>query len=237
VDPPAGTVELAGRTVGRLGLSLAALRVTGMWGEPASRADAVATIRRAVELGVDVIEVPLPFGPAADLLRQSGERPGFLVARISGPLPGPDALRARLGRPPDLVLADEAHLSNMASWGIPLGALVGSGTGGPDPRTGRAAGGTGGPDPRTGRAAEGTGGPGYAPIVAVSGPSPAPAGLLGWCEARGLPYLAPDAAILAAGRATIALPPLSSRREVERLWAAGGLPAGRPLSPPGGGPG
>jgi hypothetical protein len=216
VEPPAGTVELAGRTVGRLGLSLAALRVTGMWGEPASRADAVATIRRAVELGAEVIEVPLPFGPAADLLRQSGERPGCLVARISGPLPGPDALGARLGRLPDLILAGGAHLEAVASWGIPLGVLVGSGTGGRSPWSDDW---------------------GYAPIVAVSGPGPAPAGLLRWCEARGLPYLAPDVGILGAGRGTVALPPLSSRREVERLWAAGGLPPGRPLSPPDGGPG
>jgi len=66
-DMPAhrsGTFEIAGKTVHRLGFG--AMRITGpgIWGEPADRVEAVAVLRRAVELGVDFIDTADSYGPA-----------------------------------------------------------------------------------------------------------------------------------------------------------------------------
>ena len=121
------TVRLGARTVNRLGISLSGLRTTGMWGEPASRASAVAAIRTAVELGADILEVPIPFGPAADLVREAHVPEAFILARLTNRLPDIDAVRYRLGgRRPDMVLAEEHLLDDMSDWGVPLGAIVGS---------------------------------------------------------------------------------------------------------------
>jgi pyridoxine 4-dehydrogenase len=58
-----GTFELAGRTVCRLGFG--AMRITGpgVWGEPADRDEALAVLRRAVELGVNFIDTADSYGP------------------------------------------------------------------------------------------------------------------------------------------------------------------------------
>jgi aryl-alcohol dehydrogenase-like predicted oxidoreductase len=58
-----GTFEIAGRTVHRLGFG--AMRITGpgIWGEPAGRAESIAVLRRAVELGVDFIDTADSYGP------------------------------------------------------------------------------------------------------------------------------------------------------------------------------
>jgi aryl-alcohol dehydrogenase-like predicted oxidoreductase len=58
-----GTFEIAGRTVHRLGFG--AMRITGpgIWGEPADRAECVAVLRRAAELGVDFIDTADSYGP------------------------------------------------------------------------------------------------------------------------------------------------------------------------------
>src|ERR1700704_5842917 len=58
-----GTFQLAGRTVHRLGFG--AMRITGpgIWGEPADRDEALAVLRRAVELGVDFIDTADSYGP------------------------------------------------------------------------------------------------------------------------------------------------------------------------------
>ena len=52
----AGSIQLGDVTVHRLGYG--AMRITGkgIWGEPADRAAALATLRRAVELGVNFID-------------------------------------------------------------------------------------------------------------------------------------------------------------------------------------
>lgn len=60
----AGTVTLGGDlTVNRMGFG--AMRITGpgIWGPPADRAAALATLRRAVELGVDFIDTADSYGP------------------------------------------------------------------------------------------------------------------------------------------------------------------------------
>src|ERR1700753_2921642 len=59
----AGTVKLGDLTVNRMGYG--AMRVTGkgIWGPPEDKAAALATLRRAVELGVDFIDTADSYGP------------------------------------------------------------------------------------------------------------------------------------------------------------------------------
>lgn len=59
----AGTVTLGDLTVHRLGYG--AMRITGkgIWGPPADREAALATLRRAVELGVNFIDTADSYGP------------------------------------------------------------------------------------------------------------------------------------------------------------------------------
>jgi aryl-alcohol dehydrogenase-like predicted oxidoreductase len=58
-----GTFTFAGQTVHRLGFG--AMRITGpgVWGMPADPDNAVAVLRRAVELGVDFIDTADAYGP------------------------------------------------------------------------------------------------------------------------------------------------------------------------------
>jgi hypothetical protein len=200
-------VRLGGRRLSRVGLSVSELRGTGMWGEPVDLAPAVATVRRAVEMGVDIVEVPVPFGPYADVVRQAGLPDAFVVVRLTGPVTDLDVVRKRLGRPPDLVLADPARLDHIIGWPVRLGALAGPG---PGPATRQL-----GLDH---------------PIEAVRGPYPASPPVLEWCEEQAIPYLAPSAAILGAGRHTVALLAPRSPTEVERLFdqAAATPPAAEP---------
>ena len=179
------------------------LRTTGMWGEPASRNGAVAVVRRAVELGADIVEVPVPFGPAADLFREADVQGVYVVARLTERLPDLDAVIHRLGgRRPDLVMAEEHDLEAMRDWPVRLGAIVG---------------------PRSRR-------PSFEPLRAVRGPWPAPGPLVDWCEENGLPYMAPSIEILGAGRLTVALPAVKTIKEVDRLFVP--PPAARPAPPP-----
>jgi aryl-alcohol dehydrogenase-like predicted oxidoreductase len=59
----AGTIQLGDCTVNRLGYG--AMRITGkgIWGPPADRDAALATLRRAVELGVNFIDTADSYGP------------------------------------------------------------------------------------------------------------------------------------------------------------------------------
>jgi pyridoxine 4-dehydrogenase len=59
----AGTIQLGDLTVNRLGYG--AMRITGkgIWGPPADPAGALATLRRAVELGVNFIDTADSYGP------------------------------------------------------------------------------------------------------------------------------------------------------------------------------
>ena len=54
-----GTVALSGELpVHRLGFGAMQLTGRGVWGEPADRAEAIAVLRRAVELGINLIDTP-----------------------------------------------------------------------------------------------------------------------------------------------------------------------------------
>jgi aryl-alcohol dehydrogenase-like predicted oxidoreductase len=71
---PSGTFTLGSDlTVHRLGYGTMQLPGPGVWGEPRDRSTAIAVLRRAVELGVDLFDTADSYGPfvAEDLLREA----------------------------------------------------------------------------------------------------------------------------------------------------------------------
>lgn len=61
----AGTLSLGGEvSVNRLGFGAMRLTGKGIWGPPKDRAEAIAVLRRAVELGVNFIDTADSYGPA-----------------------------------------------------------------------------------------------------------------------------------------------------------------------------
>ena len=208
-----GRVSVGGFEAARVGLSTARLRTTGMWGEPGRRAAAVRTIERAVELGAQVIEVPAPFGPWADLVRDADPEPErvVLVIRLTGadPAAAMEVAARRLGRRlagrVGAVLVEPGLLDEARSAGVPgVGAVVTATT-----------------SPSA-----------LGPLAAARGPYPPARRTLEWCEARQVPYLCPDPRILGAGRHTVALLEPAGRAEIDRLWQAAGA-----AIPPAAGPG
>ena len=84
----AGTIQLGDLTVNRLGYG--AMRITGkgVWGPPADRAAALATLQRAVELGVNFIDTADSYGPnvSEELIAEalSPYAPGLVIATKGG---------------------------------------------------------------------------------------------------------------------------------------------------------
>lgn len=125
----AGTLTLGDRTVHRLGFG--AMRITGdgIWGEPPDRAAAVGLLRRAVELGVDLIDTADSYGPfiSEELIREALHRGGggdpygdVLVATKGGLIrTGPGQWHA-LGRPEYLRFACEMSLRRLGVETIEL---------------------------------------------------------------------------------------------------------------------
>jgi pyridoxine 4-dehydrogenase len=70
---PAGTFEIAGRSVHRLGFGAMRLTGKGIWGEPADRKECIKVVRRAVELGVDLIDTADSYGPyvSEEIIREA----------------------------------------------------------------------------------------------------------------------------------------------------------------------
>jgi aryl-alcohol dehydrogenase-like predicted oxidoreductase len=68
-----GTFTIAGRTVHRLGFGAMRLTGQGIWGEPADRAECVRVVRRAVELGVELIDTADSYGPyvSEEIIREA----------------------------------------------------------------------------------------------------------------------------------------------------------------------
>ncbi|MBM2622727.1 aldo/keto reductase [Actinoplanes sp. LDG1-06] len=119
------TIDLGGDlTVNRLGYG--AMRITGdgIWGEPKSRDEAKAVLRRAVELGVNFIDTADSYGPdvseslIAEALHPYGEE---LVIATKGGLtrPGPGQWVPD-GRPEHLRSALEGSLRRLRLEQIPL---------------------------------------------------------------------------------------------------------------------
>jgi pyridoxine 4-dehydrogenase len=69
----AGTLRLGTLTVHRLGFGAMQLTGPGVWGPPADHDGAIRVLRRAVELGVDLIDTADSYGPdvAEDLIREA----------------------------------------------------------------------------------------------------------------------------------------------------------------------
>src|SRR5918999_4243651 len=85
----AGTVSLADLTVNRMGLGAMRLTGPGVIGEPDDPESAKAVLRRAVELGVNLIDTAASYGPEVSE-RQIAEAlhpyPGDLVIATKGGL-------------------------------------------------------------------------------------------------------------------------------------------------------
>jgi len=121
----AGTIEVGGDlTVNRLGFG--AMRVTGrgIWGEPPSREQAIATLRRVVELGVNFVDTADSYGPSVseELIAEAlHPYPDDLVIATKGGLvrPGPNRWDAN-GRPEHLREACEGSLRRLRLEQIPL---------------------------------------------------------------------------------------------------------------------
>jgi aryl-alcohol dehydrogenase-like predicted oxidoreductase len=124
-DAAAGTFDLGGDVrVRRLGFG--AMRVTGegIWGDPPDRDAAKAVLRRAVELGVTLIDTADSYGPevSEDLIREAlHPYPEDLVIATKAGLvrPGPGVWE-RNGRPEHLRAAVEGSLGRLGLERIDL---------------------------------------------------------------------------------------------------------------------
>src|ERR1700722_2915132 len=69
----AGTLQLGTFTVHRLGFGTMQLTGPGAWGPPSDHDGAIRVLRRAVELGVDLIDTADSYGPdvAEELVREA----------------------------------------------------------------------------------------------------------------------------------------------------------------------
>jgi aryl-alcohol dehydrogenase-like predicted oxidoreductase len=99
-----GTFALGGDLwVYRLGFGAMQLTGPGVWGEPANRAEALATLRRTVELGINLIDTADSYGPyvSEELIREALHPypAGLVIATKAGLLrTGPNKWTP-LGRP------------------------------------------------------------------------------------------------------------------------------------------
>jgi len=121
----AGTIDIGGDlTVNRLGFG--AMRVTGrgIWGDPPDRDQAIATLRRVAELGVNFIDTADSYGPevSEELIAEAlYPYPDDLVIASKGGLvrPAPNRWDAN-GRPEHLRRACEGSLRRLRLDQIPL---------------------------------------------------------------------------------------------------------------------
>ena len=69
----AGSFPIAGKDVARLGFGTMRLTGRGIWGEPDDRAECVRVLRRAVELGIQLIDTADSYGPevAETIIREA----------------------------------------------------------------------------------------------------------------------------------------------------------------------
>ena len=121
LDRPAtqsGTLRLGGdRPVHRLGFGAMRLTGPGIWGEPPDRVQAIAVLRRAVELGVDFIDTADSYGPETSerlIAEALFPYPADLVIATKGGLerPGPDRWTPN-GQPAHLRAACEGSLRRL----------------------------------------------------------------------------------------------------------------------------
>jgi pyridoxine 4-dehydrogenase len=123
-DENVGTIEIGDRRVRRLGFG--AMRITGrgIWGPPADHDEAIAVLRRAVELGVNLIDTADSYGPhvSEELIAEAlHPYPEDLVIATKGGLTrtGPGQW-PRDGRPEHLREACEGSLRRLKLDAIEL---------------------------------------------------------------------------------------------------------------------
>jgi aryl-alcohol dehydrogenase-like predicted oxidoreductase len=121
----AGTIDVGGDlTVNRLGFGAMRITGSGIWGDPPSRDEAKAVLRRAIELGVNFIDTADAYGPnvSEELIAEAlFPYPEDLVIATKGGLErtGPNQWRAN-GRPEHLIEACEGSLRRLKLEQIPL---------------------------------------------------------------------------------------------------------------------
>ena len=113
-----GSFLLGGdRPVYRLGFGAMRLTGKGIWGEPGDPGEAIAVLRRAVELGINLIDTADSYGPAVSerlIAEALHPYPPELVIATKGGLerPGPDQWTPN-GRPEHLRAACEGSLRRL----------------------------------------------------------------------------------------------------------------------------
>ena len=121
----AGTIDVGGDlTVNRLGFGAMRITGAGVWGDPPDRDKAIATLRRAVELGVNFIDTDDSYGPevSENLIAEAlYPYPDDLVIATKGGQvrPGPDRWTPN-GHPAHLRSACEGSLRRLRLEQIPL---------------------------------------------------------------------------------------------------------------------
>src|SRR5271170_5110940 len=121
----AGTIDVGGDlTVNRLGFGAMRITGSGIWGEPPSREQAIATLRRVVELGVNFIDTADSYGPSVseELIAEAlYPYPDDLVIATKGgqDRPGPNRWEPD-GHPEHLRQACEGSLRRLRLDEIPL---------------------------------------------------------------------------------------------------------------------
>ena len=121
----AGTIEIGGDLVVRR-MGFGAMRITGngIWGEPPDEGQAMATLRRVVELGVNFIDTADSYGPEVSerlIAEALYPYPDDLVIATKGGLvrPGPGRWNPD-GRPEHLRAACEGSLRRLRLEQIPI---------------------------------------------------------------------------------------------------------------------
>ncbi|MDQ3720653.1 MAG: aldo/keto reductase [Actinomycetota bacterium] len=116
-DSAVGIFQLGDHTVRRLGFGAMRITGAGVWGEPEDRGEALAVLRRAVELGVNLIDTADSYGPeVSERLIAEALHPypdDLLIATKAGFVrDGPGQWRTN-GRPEHLREAVEGSLKRL----------------------------------------------------------------------------------------------------------------------------
>jgi aryl-alcohol dehydrogenase-like predicted oxidoreductase len=119
-----GTLTLGSLTVHRLGFGAMRLTGRGIWGEPKDRSECIRVLRRAIELGVDLIDTADSYGPyvSEDLIREALHPypSGLVIATKAGMTrSGPNQWQT-VGRPEYLRQEVEMSLRRLAVERIDL---------------------------------------------------------------------------------------------------------------------
>jgi len=120
-----GTFALGGQlVVHRLGFGAMQLTGPGIWGEPSDREECVRVLRRAVELGVDLIDTADSYGPyVSEELIRAALRPypdGLVIATKAGFVRTGPGVWKMFGRPEYLRQECEMSLRRLGLEQIPL---------------------------------------------------------------------------------------------------------------------